>query len=169
MKATGIVRRIDELGRVVIPKEIRRTLKIREGSPLEIYTKEDGSVVFKKYSAMGEMASSADVFAKSISASFGTWCAVSDLEKIIAVSGAKTKELQEKYLSEEMRETVGKRVETKAKIKVSEESEKNSDYVFPIVNRGDICGALITGEPASEAGFIASMKAFCEILASMQE
>ena len=55
MKATGIVRRIDDLGRVVIPKEIRRTLRIREGDPLEIFTDRDGEVIFKKYSPMGEM------------------------------------------------------------------------------------------------------------------
>lgn len=53
MKATGIVRRIDDLGRVVIPKEIRRTMRIREGDPLEIYTSRDGEVIFKKYSLMG--------------------------------------------------------------------------------------------------------------------
>ena len=53
MKATGIVRRIDDLGRVVIPKEIRRTLRIREGDPLEIFTEKDGEVIFKKYSPMG--------------------------------------------------------------------------------------------------------------------
>ena len=56
MKATGIVRRIDDLGRVVIPKEIRRTMRIREGSPLEIYTDREGEVIFKKYSPVGEMA-----------------------------------------------------------------------------------------------------------------
>ena len=53
MKATGIVRRIDDLGRVVIPKEIRRVMRIREGDPLEIYTDRDGSVIFKKYSLLG--------------------------------------------------------------------------------------------------------------------
>ena len=56
MKATGIVRRIDDLGRVVIPKEIRRTMRIREGDPLEIYTDKDGGVIFRKYSLMGALA-----------------------------------------------------------------------------------------------------------------
>ena len=49
MKATGIVRRIDDLGRIVIPKEIRRTMRIREGDPLEIYTESNGTVIFKKF------------------------------------------------------------------------------------------------------------------------
>ena len=57
MKATGIVRRIDDLGRVVIPKEIRRTMRIREGDPLEVYTDADGEVSVKKYSQGGELAS----------------------------------------------------------------------------------------------------------------
>ena len=64
MKATGIVRRIDDLGRVVIPKEIRRTMRIREGDPLEIYTSSDGEVIFKKYSAINEMAASASQVAE---------------------------------------------------------------------------------------------------------
>ena len=55
MKATGIVRRIDDLGRVVIPKEIRRTLRIREGDPLEIFTEREGSVILRKYSPIGEI------------------------------------------------------------------------------------------------------------------
>ena len=63
MKATGIVRRIDDLGRVVIPKEIRRTLRIREGDPLEIYTATDGEVIFKKYSPVGELAEFASQYA----------------------------------------------------------------------------------------------------------
>ncbi len=64
MKATGIVRRIDDLGRVVIPKEIRRTMRIREGDPLEIFTNRDGEVIFKKYSAMESMTQQVQVFVK---------------------------------------------------------------------------------------------------------
>ena len=67
MKATGIVRRIDELGRIVIPKEIRRTLRIREGDPLEIYTDREGGVILKKYSPIGELASLAVDFAEVLS------------------------------------------------------------------------------------------------------
>jgi len=63
MKATGIVRRIDDLGRVVIPKEIRRTMRIREGDPLEIYTNNDGEVIFRKYSAINEMSENAGYIA----------------------------------------------------------------------------------------------------------
>ena len=69
MKATGIVRRVDDLGRIVIPKEIRRTLKIREGDPLEIYTEKDGGVIFRKYSPMGDLQEFASQMCEAIGAS----------------------------------------------------------------------------------------------------
>ena len=71
MKATGIVRRIDDLGRIVIPKEIRRTLRIREGDPLEIYTEKDGEVIFKKYSPMGDLQAVAAQLCESIGKNTG--------------------------------------------------------------------------------------------------
>ena len=64
MKATGIVRRIDELGRIVVPKEIRRTLRIREGDPLEVYTDREGEIILKKYSPVGEISNYATQYAK---------------------------------------------------------------------------------------------------------
>ena len=88
MKATGIVRRIDDLGRVVIPKEIRRTLRIREGDPLEIYTERDGEVIFKKYSPMGDLTELASQICESISKNTGHIAVISDRDSIIAVSGA---------------------------------------------------------------------------------
>ena len=96
MKATGIVRRIDDLGRVVIPKEIRRTLRIREGDPLEIYTEKDGEVIFKKYSPMGELSSYAAEICESLYKSTGGTVAVCDRDSMIAVSGGGKKELLEK-------------------------------------------------------------------------
>lgn len=72
MKATGIVRRIDDLGRVVIPKEIRRTMRIREGDPLEIYTDNDGEVIFKKYSPIGELSGFAGIYAEVLHKTGGT-------------------------------------------------------------------------------------------------
>ncbi len=88
MKATGIVRRIDDLGRVVIPKEIRRTLRIREGDPLEIYTEKDGGVIFRKYSPMGDLQDFASQICESIGKNTGRIAAVSDRDSIIALSGA---------------------------------------------------------------------------------
>ena len=88
MKATGIVRRIDELGRVVIPKEIRRTQRIRRGDPLEIFTTGDGEVIFKKYSPMGEVNTLAAQLAEVLSRQFALTAFVCDRDRILAVSGS---------------------------------------------------------------------------------
>ncbi len=92
MKATGIVRRIDDLGRVVIPKEIRRTLHIRVGEPLEIYVSGDGEVIFKKYSPLGELSAFASRYAEVLARSIGRPVLVADRDHIIAVSGTARKE-----------------------------------------------------------------------------
>ena len=88
MKATGIVRRIDELGRVVIPKEIRRTLHFREGDPLEIYTDKEGGVILKKYSVMSDIENCAREYADSLHRSLGLTAIITDKDNIVAVSGA---------------------------------------------------------------------------------
>ena len=87
MKATGIVRRIDDLGRVVIPKEIRRTLHIKEGDPLEIYTAKDGEVIFKKYSPIGDMGQFAEEYCSTLQTVSGFPCAITDKEMVIAAAG----------------------------------------------------------------------------------
>ena len=101
MKATGIVRRIDDLGRVVIPKEIRRTLRIREGDPLEIFTDHDGEVVLKKYSPIGEIAAIAKDYVDSLHRTLGHVALISDRDAIVSSSGAGKKEYVEKALSRE--------------------------------------------------------------------
>ena len=100
MKATGIVRRIDDLGRVVIPKEIRRTMRIREGDPLEIYTTKDGEVIFKKYSLLGGLEDFAAQFCDTLSHSTEFTAAVTDRDAIIAVAGVGKRELLGKTISE---------------------------------------------------------------------
>jgi len=102
LKATGIVRRIDDLGRVVIPKEIRRTLRIREGDPLEIFTDREGEVILKKYSPIGELSDFAAQYAESLHKTSGHITCISDRDTIIAVSGASKKEFLEKALSPEV-------------------------------------------------------------------
>ena len=101
MRATGIVRRIDELGRVVIPKEIRRTLRIREGDPLEIFTDHDGEVVLKKYSPIGEIASIAKDYTDSLYRTLGHVALISDRDAVVSSSGAAKREYVEKALSPE--------------------------------------------------------------------
>ncbi len=109
MRATGIVRRIDDLGRVVIPKEIRRTLRIREGDPLEIFTEKDGEVIFKKYSPMGELSEFADRICESLGRNTGRIAAVSDRDSIIALSGAPRRELVDKQNSRELEQIMERR------------------------------------------------------------
>ena len=102
MKATGIVRRIDDLGRVVIPKEIRRTLRIREGDPLEIFTEKDGSVIFKKYSLMDDQSEFAQQVCDAMYRATGGVAVVTDRDMIVACAGAPRKELAERRLSPEL-------------------------------------------------------------------
>lgn len=98
MKATGIVRRIDDLGRVVIPKEIRRTLRIREGDPLEIYVDREGEVILKKYSPVGELGDFAKEYAESLYEAIGHVILIADRDNIVAVAGSSKKEFMNKPL-----------------------------------------------------------------------
>ena len=108
MKATGIVRRIDDLGRVVIPKEIRRTMRIREGDPLEIFTDNDGEEIFKKYSPIGEMTTFAKQYAESLAQVSGHTALISDRDQFIAASGG-CKNLLGKEISKQLEEKIGNR------------------------------------------------------------
>ena len=109
MKATGIVRRIDDLGRVVIPKEIRRTLRIREGDPMEIFTNAEGAVVFKKYSPIGELSNYAAQYAEVLYKAGNLPVLVCDRDNVIAVSGVPKKELLERRVSSELEELMSAR------------------------------------------------------------
>ena len=104
MKATGIVRRMDDLGRVVVPKELRRTMKISEGTPLEIFIDKDGSIIFRKYSPVGELNESAKNMAECISAASGIGTAVCDRDRIIATAGIPKKDLLDKPVSKQLDE-----------------------------------------------------------------
>ena len=104
MKATGIVRRIDDLGRVVIPKEIRRTMRIREGDPLEIYTSNDGEVIFKKYSAISEMSENAAQVAEIMHKLSGCPVVIFDRDHVVAVAGVQKKEFNERRVSSALEE-----------------------------------------------------------------
>lgn len=159
MKATGIVRRIDDLGRVVIPKEIRRTMRIREGDPLEIYTEKDGEVIFKKYSPMGELGEFAVNYAETLAKTTGKGACITDRDSIIAVSGVPKKELIEKRVSRELEDIMHERAtfrsENDRKLSIADGNDKyNAGVVVPIVSEGDIIGSVIfvmnDGEPASE-------------------
>src|ERR1700682_4336465 len=102
MKATGIVRRIDDLGRVVVPKEIRRTIRIREGDPLEIFTDREGGVILKKYSPIRELTSFASEYSDSLQQTIGNIILICDRDNIISVSGVSKKEYLEKKISSDL-------------------------------------------------------------------
>ena len=109
MKATGIVRRIDDLGRVVIPKEIRRTLRLREGTPLEIFTDREGEIILKKYSPMVELAAFATQYAEAMDQSTGLMVCITDRDQIIAVSGGPKKDLMQKNISKQLEHAINER------------------------------------------------------------
>ena len=148
MKATGIVRRIDDLGRVVIPKEIRKTMRLKEGAPLEIYTDKDGEIIFKKYSPIGELSNYVGVFSEIINKSTGKTVAVADKDRIIAVSGSRKKELLERRIenfAEERRNYIYKIGDPR--VHVTEAADESDDLyagmVCPILVEGDVIGSII--------------------------
>lgn len=153
MRATGIVRRIDELGRVVIPKEIRRTLRIREGDPLEIYTDRDGEVILKKYSPIGEMAAFAKDYTESLFRSMGHIACIVDRDQVVAASGVSKKELSDKPISHDLetaianRQTVAINRAVGGKIVAVTSEEDITGYtaqvVSPIIADGEAIGAVL--------------------------
>ncbi len=149
MKATGIVRRIDDLGRVVIPKEIRRTMRIREGDPLEIFTNRDGEVIFKKYSPIGELGDFASQYAEALSKTAGRPVCITDKDNVIAVSGAPKKELQEKRVSVDLERIMNEKTTFLRKgggtgFAVADGTDKYyAGVVVPIISEGDPIGSVV--------------------------
>ena len=150
MKATGIVRRIDDLGRIVIPKEIRKTLKIREGDPLEIFTDREGMVVLKKYSPVGGFGTAVAQYAQSLAESLGCTVCITDNDTVIAVAGAGKKQMEENYVTEQLREVISERKqvfaeeESKEFCKITvEDPQFCEEVITPVISDGDAVGAII--------------------------
>ena len=129
MKATGIVRRIDDLGRVVVPKEIRRVLRIREGDPLEIYTGNSGEVILKKYSPINELGQFAGEYVETISKVIGGTVIVSDTDQIIAASGSERKNYADKRVDSDLIQSKNRYL-------------SDNKIVVPIVSQGDPIGSI---------------------------
>ena len=154
MKATGIVRRIDDLGRVVIPKEIRRTMRIREGDPLEIFTDKDGEVIFQKYSPIGELGDFAAQICDSLHKSTNAIAAVCDRDAVIAVSGGARRELLDKRISPELERIMENRSTFRQDggscIALSDSDERYCISVAaPVISEGDIMGCVLFVSPRS--------------------
>ncbi|MDO5136750.1 MAG: stage V sporulation protein T [Eubacteriales bacterium] len=151
MKATGIVRRIDDLGRVVIPKEIRRTLRIKEGTPLEIFTDREGEIILKKYSPIGELSIFAKEYAEALSQTTGMVSCITDHDQVVAASGLGSKEYMGKEISKELenaitgREGVLANGSDRRKIPVVDDQtgELYSQVIQPIISAGDAIGSVI--------------------------
>ncbi len=156
MKATGIVRRIDDLGRVVIPKEIRRTMRIREGDPLEIYTDREGEVIFKKYSPIGELQNFATEYAEALGKTTGMPIFVCDRDGVIAVSGASKREYLDRKLTKDLDGIIENRVlyayDAKEKpVPIVEDGSHFVSCAMPILAGGDIIGCVLSASSKTGA------------------
>lgn len=159
MKATGIVRRIDDLGRIVIPKEIRRTLRIREGDPLEIFTDREGEIILQKYSPIGELGEFAKHYTEALAQTTGHIVCITDRDQIIAIAGGK-KELLSKPIHRDLEAAM----EARENILASKESPSYSqitnddtflyEAVSPIISEGDVIGSvcILSKEQSIEMG-----------------
>ena len=149
MKATGIVRRIDDLGRVVIPKEIRRTQRIREGDPLEIFTTGAGEVIFKKYSPMGELAGFAAQYAEVLNKALNLTALVCDRDSIIAAAGGSRRDYQERGVSIPLERIMDRRKpfwhsgKAEECVFPCEGSDKHILGACPLLAGGDVAGAVL--------------------------
>lgn len=162
MKATGIVRRIDDLGRVVIPKEIRRTLRLREGTPLEIFTDREGEIILKKYSPMVELTAFATQYAEAMAQATGLTVCITDRDQIIAVAGGPKKDLLQKNISKQLenvineRETVVAGRDEKQFVQIATEDIEGvtAQVVAPIICEGDAIGsvAILSRESKTKFG-----------------
>ena len=149
MRATGIVRRIDDLGRVVIPKEIRRTMRIREGDPLEIFTEKDGEVIFKKYSPMGELSDFAGQICETMHKTTSKIAAVTDRDSVISIFGIPKRDIIDKRISPELEQIMEGRqlyqkVPGKKRINLIEGIENVwVSIAVPILSEGDVMGCVL--------------------------
>lgn len=150
MKATGIVRRIDDLGRVVIPKEIRRTMRIREGDPLEIYTDREGEVIFKKYSPIGELSAFAAQYADTLNKTCGMSVLITDRDVVIASAGVPKKEYTDRKLSADTEDIIESRTlyaqnaDGEKLFAIDDGSNHYISCAMPIISEGDIVGCVLS-------------------------
>lgn len=148
MKATGITRKLDSLGRIVIPKEIRRVNHLGEGASLEIYTDQEGEIILKKYSPMVEMGDFAKQYVDALSQTIGHTVCIADRDQVIAAAGSMKRDYLGKPVSRQLdgligrRESVGPNSGKKFIPILSEDSEYEAQTVYPIIAEGDAIGAV---------------------------
>lgn len=160
MKATGMVRRIDDLGRVVIPKEIRRTLRIKEGDPLEIFVDRGEKIILQRYSPIGELSEFAKECVEALYETVNKPSLVTDRDNVVAVAGASDKEFSKRPLSSGIEEVL-----SSGKAQIIDDTEKHSFYIdadeymgsrfkseiiVPIMSNGDAIGTVVIGSKEKE-------------------
>lgn len=176
MKATGIVRRIDELGRVVIPKEIRRTLRIRESDPLEIFTDRDGGVILKKYSPIGELSRDAQEMAAALSQAFSLPALVCDRDQIVACAGMGRRDLSGQTISQALLDAVLRRTrivrlqaeETHVPLLMQDDPASVCACIvcIPIISQSDAAGAVLLVSQKPDTPIEPAAVRACEVAAS---
>ena len=180
MIATGIVRKIDELGRIVIPKEIRKTMKIREGEPLEIFVEKTGEVILKKYDPLSDLKNEVDIFTETLEKNTGLVAIITDMKGIIAVSSKGKKDYSNKALSSECINAINKRTlwstKDKSVISIKEDDNKQEIYseaISPIIADSDLIGAVILisfeAKKVISVGDIKLLEIASEILSKLME
>ena len=150
MKTTGIIRRIDDLGRVVIPKELRKSLRIKNGDSLEIFVDND-DIILKKYSPIGELSAFAKEYAESLASTIGCTVCITDHDQVVAAAGTGKKDLQDKYVSKRLEKTMDEREQILAHtgekkfLQVTEESieDFSGQVICPIICEGDVLGSVV--------------------------
>ena len=160
MKATGIVRRIDDLGRIVVPKEIRRTLRIREGDPLEIFTDREGEIILKKYSPIGELSQFAVQYAESLAQTTGHLVCIADRDHIITASGSGKKDFDGKPISKQLETLIEERGNVVAqkdssdfiKVTLDDAGDFGQQAICTIICEGDAIGAVILADKEEKMG-----------------
>lgn len=170
MKATGIVRRIDDLGRVVIPKEIRRTLRLREGTPLEIFTDHEGEIIFKKYSPVAEIGTFAKQYADALTQALGHTVCITDHDQVVAAAGIGKKELIGKSISPKLEELISERTivhfdnnaDTHIPL-VKDAVAATCQIVYPVISEGDAIGsvALLSSDPKANFSMTEEKSILC--------
>lgn len=148
MKATGVVRRIDELGRIVVPKELRRTMRIKEGESLEIFTEGTDRIVLKKYSPVQNANEFVHEFVDSIYSSNKKDIVITDNEKVIAVAGNYRKDIVGKKITIRLEDRMSKRstqiVDNTEKLEICENIDMRKPAIIKPINvYGDIIGCVI--------------------------
>lgn len=143
MKDTGVIRRIDDLGRIVIPKEIRRNLKIREGDSLEIYVSNEGEIILNKFSPLGEMEVISKVFAESIYKSKGIDVIITDMQNVVASNERLEKKIIGNKITKALEDFIEKRKSGRTDYELIEDFKIGNAYVKPIIVYGDLMGSII--------------------------